>query len=195
MTEEQKELVERFRVLPKDLQCVLELLSEVYFPRSRIAALELVNKAGILRTPSGGGLVFAEWKPVVTKLVNLGLLVEIKHRIQCNPIIMETMMINAARAGRLDRWISIIQAIWNNHKYEFTSYYYGKRTSSDLFRELRHRIYQENTERFLVLLKEWRDTTYQERSFNIVNELFSNPFDTDWMGPFHSRVHRARAGG
>ena len=181
MTSEQRQLVARFQALPKDRQGVLELLSAAYYPRSRTAALQLVNAAGALRSSTGPDMVFADWKPIVAELLSYGLLIEANHHIQCNPLIKETMLWNAARTGRLNRWIAATADLKVEYRYErfYSSY---QRSPSKMFCEMRIHLHLNDADKFLGLWQQWSElTSYEIRDFDIVRELFTRPFDPEWM--------------
>ena len=181
MTSEQRKLVARFESLPEDRQRVLELLSAAYYPRSRTLALQLVNAAGALGSPISRDMVFADWKPIVAELLRCGLLVEAKHHIQCNPLVKETMMCNAALTGRLDRWIAATEGLRVEYPYQrFSSSY--EPDPSKMFREMRNHLHLNDADNFLALWHQWSELTWYElRDFDIVKELFTNPFDPEWM--------------
>ena len=152
MTSRQKELVEEFGSLSNDLQRVLEVLAAAYYPRSRTEALKLVNDADALRPPRGSRVIFTDWKPVVAKLLSRGLLVEVNNHIQSNPVIMEAMMMNAARTGRLNRWIAITKTLRIDHRYQLHSHSYR---TSEWFLEIRNCIHQNNAEKFGTYIPEY----------------------------------------
>ena len=185
MTKEQERLVAAFESLPEDRQSVLELLSAAYHPRSRTAALELVNAAGALQSPTGAKLVFASWKPIVAELLSRRLLVEVGNHIDCNPVVKESMMWNAARTGRLQRWLSATATLRPVFRHgDFDAY--RQHDAATVFRGVRNSLHRNNALAFLRFWRAWHELpSWKVEGIDILAKLFNNPFHADWV---HSRA-------
>lgn len=99
------------------------------------------------------------------------------------PELKEFLMREAWRESWFDKTVEIIQA--NFSVAEFSSWHYnGERQKSRLLRDYRLSIYQKETEKTARLLKQIIEKKVGEEAGKIVIQIFSNPFQNDFLGEF-----------
>lgn len=181
MTSKQRQLVSRFESLPENLQSVLELLSTAYFPKTRTRVLNLVNEQSSLRPTPDPPLTFGEWRPIVSQLLDMELLVEQKVRIQCNPLIKEAALSSAAQAGRLDRWILATRRLFVEHPYQIRTSPYGHDVTG-IFLDLRNAFHQNDKLEFQKQWNQWKKAqSGGPEPCDPIALLGCHPFDKNWM--------------
>jgi superfamily II DNA or RNA helicase/tetratricopeptide (TPR) repeat protein len=178
-----EQIVQRYRALPELRQRIVQLLSVIYSPISRVTFLECLNQANI-RNADRKAFITATLRPHLDALIEVGVVIQEKNQgPQCHPLLCEIATRDAIASKTFEAIVKAIETClpirqrWDKGPRIFTD-------ETQFVREVRIGLYRKNLKWVEQLAEDYQRYSFAFHKIGLDQILVligGNPFDADWL--------------
>jgi superfamily II DNA or RNA helicase len=176
-------LIEAYEQLPPLRQKIMQMLSVMYEPVSRVLLVDCLKHSG-LQDENKKMFTAQNVTPHIEALLKAGLIIQEKGQgMQCHPLITEIAIRQAIKDQLFEAWVITVEEKipvrprWKGGPRAFSG-------EAQLIREVRVALYRKDVKLIHRLFQDYYQYSYNPKPItldNIFETVCNNPFDKDWF--------------